>query len=250
MNEYWNNLRPLEKRLVVAVGSVLFIMLNFWFVVPHFSDLSKIDRRIDTARLKREKFQGEIARIPIYDDGIKKIEGGALAVPQEDQMMHFSTAIQSEAGHTIGIPTSTGKIRTDTNEFFLELSQYITVQSKEQPLVDFLYSLGASNSMIRVRDLGLHPDPQRHTLMASIQLVANYQRKQAKTTTSSATRSTTPSKPASSPSTTAPATAPPKKAAEPARTPAQNTPSPRPATNNPGFPPFKKRLTAPNQKAP
>src|SRR4051812_26359916 len=136
MNEYWNNLRPLEKRLVVAVGSVLFIMLNLWFVVPHFSDWSKIERRIDTARIKQQKFQAEIARMPTYDNEIKKLEGSALSVPQEDQMMHFSTAIQSEAARSIGIPSSTGKIRTETNQFFLELSQNITVQSKEQPLVE------------------------------------------------------------------------------------------------------------------
>ena len=35
------NLRPFEKRLVVGVGAVLFVVLNAWFVVPHFSDLSQ-----------------------------------------------------------------------------------------------------------------------------------------------------------------------------------------------------------------
>ena len=250
MKEYWNNLRPLEKRLVVAVGSVLFILLNFWFVVPHFSDWSKIDRRIDTASRKRNLFQAEIARMPVYEAAINSIEGSALAVPQEDQMLHFSTSIQSEAARSIGIPSSTGKIRTETNQFFLELSQNITVQSKEQPLVDFLYNLGSSNSMIRVRDLALHPDPPHHQLMASIKLVANYQRKQpAKTTISSAPRSTTttPAKPASAPATAPANSTPPKKAAEPAKTPVQ-TPPARSGTN-PASPPIKKFLTPPNRKA-
>ena len=42
------NLRPFEKRLVVAVGVVLFVVLNAWFVFPHFSDLGVAqERRVD-----------------------------------------------------------------------------------------------------------------------------------------------------------------------------------------------------------
>ena len=39
------NLRPFEKRLVVGVGAVLFVVLNAWFVFPHFSDLARPRRR-------------------------------------------------------------------------------------------------------------------------------------------------------------------------------------------------------------
>ena len=39
------NLRPFEKRLVVGVGVVLFIVVNAVFVVPHFSDLSQARER-------------------------------------------------------------------------------------------------------------------------------------------------------------------------------------------------------------
>jgi hypothetical protein len=67
-----------------------------------------------------------------------------------------------------------------TNDpFFVEQTANITATSGEEELVKFLYSLGEESSLIRVRDLGLHPDAPRYTLNANIKLVANYQRKSA-----------------------------------------------------------------------
>ena len=43
------NLRPFEKRLVVVVAAVLFVVLNAWFVFPHFSDLADAQRGRITA---------------------------------------------------------------------------------------------------------------------------------------------------------------------------------------------------------
>jgi hypothetical protein len=78
-------------------------------------------------------------------------------------------------------PISTGRILTRTNEFFLEQTQTINVQSGEQPLVDFLFNLGSGNSLIRVRDLVLHPDAQtRQQLAGAIKLVASYQKNPSK----------------------------------------------------------------------
>ena len=54
------NLRPFEKRLVVGVAAVFFVVLNAWFVFPHFSDLSQAkDRRADALK-KLERWQAEI----------------------------------------------------------------------------------------------------------------------------------------------------------------------------------------------
>src|SRR5205085_7550349 len=74
----------------------------------------------------------------------------------------------------------TAKIMTRTNDpFFLEQSQVITLLAKEQQLVDFLYNLGAGNSLIRVRDLGLRTDAPRQSLNATVKLVASFQKKPA-----------------------------------------------------------------------
>jgi hypothetical protein len=66
-----------------------------------------------------------------------------------------------------------------TNQFFVEQMQNINVSAPESNLVDFLYKLGNSSSMIRVFDLTLQPDPPRQRLNADIRLVASYQKRAA-----------------------------------------------------------------------
>ena len=66
------NLRPFEKRLVVGVGAVLFLVLNAWFVVPHFSDLRQARDRQAEALKKIERWQVEIDQSSKYQAGIKK----------------------------------------------------------------------------------------------------------------------------------------------------------------------------------
>jgi Tfp pilus assembly protein PilO len=173
------NLRPFEKRLVVVVAVVLFVVLNAWFVVPHFSDLSRSQERKAEALKKLQRWQVEVDQLPKYRSGIASLIGGTLEVPPEDQQNEFSKTIldkQVQSGVTGQGGGRNPTIRT--NEFFLELSQNITVVSDEPQLVDFLYKLGGSDSLIRVRGLTLKPkDPAaRHQLQADITLVASYQK--------------------------------------------------------------------------
>ncbi len=75
---------------------------------------------------------------------------------------------------------SMGRQTTSTNDaFFVQLTQNINVTANDAQLVDFLYKLGSSASMIRVLDLELQPDPPRQNLVANITLVASYQKKPA-----------------------------------------------------------------------
>jgi Tfp pilus assembly protein PilO len=178
MKGYWENLRPFEKRVVVAAGVLLFIVLNFVFVFPHFSDLSNMQYRMDEAQRKLGKYQAEIAQTNAYAIGLRQLEGeGGLDVPAEEQLFQFQNTINAQAGKSGVQLTSNGRINTQTNQFFLERSQSISLQGGEQQLVDFLYSLGSGNSMIRVSDLNLRPDPPRQHLVATVKLVASYQKK-------------------------------------------------------------------------
>src|SRR5436190_20748628 len=98
MKGYWNTLRPMEKRLVVGVGTMVVILLNLWFVVPHFSDLSKVRERKDKAQYVFKKFQDEIAHKRDYENGIRKLQGGQnVNVAQDDQIFDFQNKIQSES---------------------------------------------------------------------------------------------------------------------------------------------------------
>ena len=180
MTGYLDNLRPFEKRMVVGVAAMLFVVLNFWFVVPHFSDWGRARVRMDKARFTREKFQAEIDQTPAYTRKVKELESEGAAVPPEDAAIHFSTAIQEQQVKSGVNIMRTGRQTTRTNQFFLEQTQPISVQSKEPQLVDFLYSLGSGNSLIRVRDLTLRPDQPRHELSAEIKLVASYQKNPTK----------------------------------------------------------------------
>jgi hypothetical protein len=177
MKGYWNQLRPLEKRLLVGVSAVVFIILNAWFVVPYFSDWGRVQKKRVTAETTLALFQTQIATVPTLQKLIAGIEGEDAQVPQEDQAAHFATAIQMQAAqHGVGI-VQTFRIQTFTNQNFVELSEGISVQSKEQPLVDFLYNLGRSGSLIRVRDITLRTDQPRQNLAANITLIASYQRR-------------------------------------------------------------------------
>ena len=215
MKGYWDQLRPLEKRMVVGIGSVLFIVLNLWFVVPHFSDWNKVQNRMVEARRKLAMYQKEIDQMPRNEAEVKRLEGEGLAVPAEDQSIHFSGAVQTEAVRTGVSLNSIGKITSQTGPFFVEQSQTIGVVAKEQALVDFLYNLGSGSSLIRVRDLSIRPEPQHHDLSATIKLVASYQKKTPiRGTAPAAQKSTTPKTPSpaqnppvSSPRTVKPGTA-------------------------------------------
>jgi hypothetical protein len=170
------NLRPFEKRLVVGVAAVLFLFLNWWFVFPHFSDWAKVQARVAKARRTLETFQLEVQQTNSVWRSVKQLENEGFSVPAEDQMLHFANtreAVAGQSGVTIG---QTSKVTTRTNQFFLELTQTISLLTKEQQLVDFLYNLGSSNSLIRVRDLTLKTDAPRQNLNANVKLVASYQK--------------------------------------------------------------------------
>jgi len=175
MNGYWNSLRPMEKRLVVGVGTMVVILLNLWFVVPHFSDLPKVRDRKNKAEYVKTKFEEEIARKPIYVQGITNLQGGQ-DVPAEDWIYDFQNKIQSEAVSSGVQIRNQPKPRSETNTFFIQQVQSLQLDAKEQQLVNFLYGLGNGPS-IRVRGLNLHADPSHTLLQAGVTLVASYQKK-------------------------------------------------------------------------
>jgi hypothetical protein len=178
MKSYWNSLRPFEKRVVVGAGVLFFLVLNFLFVIPHFSDLGTVQNRRTDAERKLAKFQAEIAQTNLYVRGLAELEKeGGMDVPPEEQSFQFANAIQAQAISSKVELLNNGKINSQTNQFFLEKSQSISVQAPDEQLVDFLYSLGSGGSLIRVRDLSMRPDGPQQKLVANVKLVASYQKK-------------------------------------------------------------------------
>jgi Tfp pilus assembly protein PilO len=177
MKKYFEQLRPMERRLVVGVAVVLFIVLNAVFIWPHFSDWDKLSRRLDDARRKLKLYQEASAQIPALQADVKKFASAGQTVAPEDQAIDLMRAIQSQAAASgFGIQNFSRSLVRTNDAFFVEQVQNITVVAKEDQLVDFLYKLGSGGAMIRVRDLVLQPDPPRQRLSASILLVASYQK--------------------------------------------------------------------------
>ena len=176
MKKYFDQLRPLERRLVIGVGVVLLIVLNGVFVWPHFSDWASYRGRFDDANRKLKLYQAAVAQKPELEKQVKTYESEGEFVALEDQAINFMRTIQQQASASgFGIQNYSRSMMR-TNQFFVEQVQNITVSATEEQLVDFLYKIGSGASMIRVRDLELQPDQLRQRLNANIRLVASYQK--------------------------------------------------------------------------
>jgi len=186
MKKYFSQLRPVERRWVIGVGVLLVLVLNWAYIWPHFSDFTNDKNRLEAANDKLAKYRKAIDEMPSLQTKIKKYENEGEFVAPEDQAIDLMRTIQSQAAASgFGIQ-SFSPTRMSTNQFFVEQIQNINVLAPEPNLVDFLFKLGTSSSMIRVRDLSLQPDPPRQRLTADIRLVASYQ-KNPKTSSSKTT---------------------------------------------------------------
>jgi type II secretory pathway component PulM len=176
MKKYFDQLRPMERRLVIGVGVVLLLVANWVLVWPHFSDWGKLTRRYEDAQRKLKLFQTAVAQKPELEKSVKAYESEGEFVALEDQAINFMRTIQSQASASgFGIQNYSRSMMR-TNQFFVEQIQNISVSATEPQLVDFLYKIGSGTSMIRVRDLELQPDQPRQRLNANIRLVASYQK--------------------------------------------------------------------------
>lgn len=196
MKKYFEQLRPMERRLVVGVGVIFLVVLNAVFIWPHFSDWGRLQGRMAKARGELARNQAASAKVPELQAQVKQFASEGESVAPEDQAINLMRTIQAQASSSgFGIQNfSPTRMRTN-DAFFVEQAQSITVTATEDQLVDFLYKLGSGVSMIRVRDLNLNPDPPRQRLIANIELVASYQ-KNPKTAAAAATNA-----PAAKPST-------------------------------------------------
>lgn len=177
MKEYFARLSSAERRFVVAVLLILFAGLNAWLVWPRFGDWKKNQAAIAKARQTLKVFEDKIALAPELERKIKQFESEGASVPPEDQSSDFVGTIQRQAAASgVNILTMIRQ-QPRTNQFFIELAQSLTLQSDEEKLVDFLYKLGAGNSLVRVRGLTLNPDAPRYNLRVNVTLVGSYQKK-------------------------------------------------------------------------
>ncbi len=222
MKEFFARLNPTERRFVVGVAVVFFLVANMVWVWPHYQDWGQTTKRMKTASDLVSKFENTITNSRGLDKEIEKYRKSGSTVPQVDRSVDFLRLIQNQSVRSgVQIITSGGTRQTGTNQFFVEQIQTLTLQSPEKQLVDFLYNIGSGDSMIRVRDLSVQPDPPHQQLVSRVTLVASYQKspaaaaakpgapRNAAPAQKPATPAATP-KPAGPPPAAAPKTIPPK----------------------------------------
>jgi Tfp pilus assembly protein PilO len=177
MKKYFEHLRPMERRLVIGVAVVIFLVINWWQVWPHFSDWGTLNQRMDTANIKLRLYQTAAAQVPKLQTQVNAFAAVGDAVAPEDQSIDLMRTLQTQASASgFGIQNYSRQTVRTNDLFYIEQIQNITVLATEDQLVDFLYKLGSSASMIRVRDLDLQPDSPHYHLSANILLVASYQK--------------------------------------------------------------------------
>jgi len=177
------NLRPGEKRLVVVVALFVFVLLNFWFITPHFGDWKKIKGDLERNRKTVFVFTNEIAKTSAYEAQKIQLEGQGSGVLPEEQALHFAREVEEQRrkSNVNLISTTPQSSRPgasgSANPFFENQFLSLVVKTGEAELVDFLYHLGAGSSLIRVESMTLNPDVSKYSLNATITLMASYQKK-------------------------------------------------------------------------
>jgi len=189
------NLKPMERRLIIAIALVVFVVFNVWWVWPHFKDWGVQRGKIAEAEAKLLRYQDEVKQLPGIQKKLKDIENNEDTVMPADQSVHFRRTIEQMAMQNKVFVSSWGNITPTrggtlgTNQFFEELNLPIQATATEKDLVTFIHKLSSSGSSIRVRDLTLNPG-QNLNVAGSMTLVASYQRSPGKSAIAS-----TPKKP-------------------------------------------------------
>ena len=208
-------LTPTERRLVVGVLVVAFLVVNYWVVWPRFSEFRIISEDIASMERKKDIYQREIDRRPTYEVLLRKLKAEGSVLPVGEERIAFRSDMERLAREVGLMVPRWGEVlpergNQNTNAFFEAIG--ITLQGAggtEQQFVDFLHRVGASNSTIRVKELTLTPgnydsrSQGKTNLIGTLKLVASVQK--------AATNAPAAPKPPGSagPSTAAPRTNPP-----------------------------------------
>ena len=173
------NLSSGERRLVMIVIVVLMLAL-MWMVWGMIPSPSATKQKIANAKKQLADFKPEIYQANkatnSYLSEIRKLEGlgsAVIKIEQQTDMRKFINRLTAANGVDIDSTTSADP---KTGDFFIEQSMTIRFSSKESDLVNFLWKLGSSDTMVRVSQMRVNPDKNRYKLSGSMTLTASYQK--------------------------------------------------------------------------
>ena len=155
---------------------VVLLCALTWMVWGMIPDPGATQQKIDKADKDLARFNGEISKTDEYNRRVRELEGiGAAVVPIEQEGNMRRTINNLTAANGVRV-TRLGRTTTKTNEFFQEYTMRVDFSSKESDIVNFLWKLGESDSMVRVSDLLVKPDKNRYRLDGWMNLTASYQK--------------------------------------------------------------------------
>ena len=175
------NLRPQEKRLVVIAAAILFVVLNLWFVWPHFKDVGRTRAQIAGHVKTLQRYHSELALTNELQQRLTALEQQGNAVLPEERYNTLMTTVQNKARecgiNSRNLTPTTKAQRGQTNEFFEERTLTLDMSpTGPEELIRFLESVANDELVIRVRELDLRPDPSQTRLQGSMKLVASFQK--------------------------------------------------------------------------
>jgi hypothetical protein len=175
------NLQPQERRGLLGVLVLVALVLNYWFVWPQFGEWAKNQGELGKLEARKRAYASEIGREAAYKARISSLQNaGAGGVLKEEEANRLQDTIYREAAlHNVSVPKiHPGRSPSGTNDFFDEQIMQVDVTAGEADLIGFLFALGSSDSMIRVRDLtNLKLDLSQTKLQAKVTFVASFQKK-------------------------------------------------------------------------
>jgi len=178
------NLRPQERRILVVVGLIIFVVLNFLLVTPLFGQLGQSEFALDKSKRTLAKYENEIAKAPNFEriEARLKQEGGTV-LSEELQLQRIVNNQAVAAGVQVSRSDPVLRPQTGrTNQFFEDQGLRIDFTSGGKELVDFLIGMASANSMVHVHDMSLRPVAGGTRLGGNIVFVASYQKKNAPAT--------------------------------------------------------------------
>ena len=78
MKKYFEQLRPMERRLAVAVIVAVILVFNYIVIWPHFSDWGNLDNQISAGQQKLKNYQDAIAQTSAKVSRIALVGPGGL----------------------------------------------------------------------------------------------------------------------------------------------------------------------------
>ena len=164
-------------------AAVLFIVLQFWLVWPHFQEWRQTRTALEKAKTTLANYRVAVAQTDEYRKKLEKLEGqggtGFLSPEQAGTLLIQRISAQARENQVnVSSLNALKGSSSKPNEFFEEQTLRLGVNpTGDKELIDFLVAIGNSDLMVRVKELNLNPDQGGYKLMGSINLVASFQKK-------------------------------------------------------------------------